>query len=56
MAWWRCTAATVVPVKALGLQAGRTTQGHRFEATVNPVVEMPMPTSYAEQLRATKAP
>jgi glycyl-tRNA synthetase beta chain len=24
--------ATVVPVKALGLSAGRTTQGHRFEA------------------------
>ena len=30
--------STVVPVKALGLTAGNTTQGHRFEATVSPVV------------------
>jgi glycyl-tRNA synthetase beta chain len=30
--------STVVPVKALGLTAGRTTQGHRFEAAVSPVV------------------
>ena len=29
---------TVVPVKALGLSAGHTTQGHRFEAAVSPVV------------------
>jgi glycyl-tRNA synthetase beta chain len=29
---------TVVPVKALGLTAGHTTQGHRFEAAVSPVV------------------
>ena len=29
---------TVVPVKALGLTAGNTTQGHRFEATLSPVV------------------
>ncbi len=29
---------TVVPVKALGLTAGRATQGHRFEAAVSPVV------------------
>ncbi len=28
----------VVPVSALGLQAGRSTQGHRFEAAVNPVL------------------
>jgi glycyl-tRNA synthetase beta chain len=27
----------VVPVQALGLQSGRTTQGHRFEAAVSPV-------------------
>ena len=27
----------VMPVHALGLQAGSTTQGHRFEATCNPV-------------------
>ena len=29
--------ASVVPVHALGLTAGNTTQGHRFEATVSPV-------------------
>jgi glycyl-tRNA synthetase beta chain len=29
---------TVVPVKALGLTAGNSTQGHRFEAKVSPVV------------------
>ncbi len=29
--------AEVVPVSALGLSAGRTTQGHRFEAAVSPV-------------------
>ena len=28
----------VVPVQALGLQSGNSTQGHRFEATVSPVV------------------
>jgi glycyl-tRNA synthetase beta chain len=28
----------VVPVKALGLTAGQSTQGHRFEAKVSPVV------------------
>jgi glycyl-tRNA synthetase beta chain len=30
--------ADVVPVRALGLDAGRQTQGHRFEAAVDPVV------------------
>ncbi|CAN1508020.1 GlyS Glycyl-tRNA synthetase, beta subunit [Burkholderiaceae bacterium] len=30
--------STVVPVKALGLTAGNSTQGHRFEARVSPVV------------------
>ncbi|WP_332751739.1 glycine--tRNA ligase subunit beta [Hydrogenophaga sp.] len=30
--------STVVPVKALGLKSGNTTHGHRFEATVSPVV------------------
>jgi glycyl-tRNA synthetase beta chain len=30
--------ADVVPVTALGLPAGRSTQGHRFEAAVNPVL------------------
>lgn len=30
--------SAVVPVTALGLKAGNTTQGHRFEAKVSPVV------------------
>jgi glycyl-tRNA synthetase beta chain len=30
--------AEVVPVRALGLEAGRQTRGHRFEAAVDPVV------------------
>jgi glycyl-tRNA synthetase beta chain len=30
--------STVVPIEALGLKAGNTTGGHRFEAAVNPVV------------------
>ncbi|MES2424069.1 MAG: glycine--tRNA ligase subunit beta [Pseudomonadota bacterium] len=30
--------STVVPVEALGLKAGNSTQGHRFEALVSPVV------------------
>jgi glycyl-tRNA synthetase beta chain len=30
--------SAVVPVKALGLQAGNSTHGHRFEAAVDPVV------------------
>lgn len=30
--------STVVPVKALGLTSGNSTQGHRFEAAVSPVV------------------
>jgi glycyl-tRNA synthetase beta chain len=30
--------STVVPVKALGLTSGNSTQGHRFEARVSPVV------------------
>ena len=30
--------ADVVPVKALGLEAGRQTRGHRFEAAVDPVM------------------
>jgi glycyl-tRNA synthetase beta chain len=28
----------VVPIQALGLNAGNSTQGHRFEATVSPIV------------------
>ncbi len=30
--------SAVVPVTALGLQAGSSTQGHRFEASISPVV------------------
>ncbi len=39
----------VVPVTALGLAAGRTTHGHRFEAAV-PVVTIPAADAYAEVL------
>ncbi len=42
--------ASVVPVTALGLQAGNSTQGHRFEASANPVV-LRDADSYAQQLR-----
>lgn len=40
----------VVPVKVLGLTAGNTTQGHRFEATVNPI-KLKDADCYAEQLK-----
>jgi glycyl-tRNA synthetase beta chain len=40
----------LISVKALGLTAGNTTQGHRFEAKVDPVV-IRNADSYAEQLR-----
>ncbi|MCZ2290357.1 MAG: glycine--tRNA ligase subunit beta [Burkholderiales bacterium] len=39
----------VVPVRALGLAAGRTTQGHRFEAA-KPVIELRDADHYAQQL------
>ena len=39
----------VVPVSALGLQAGRSTRGHRFEAAVDPV-PLRDADSYAAQL------
>jgi glycyl-tRNA synthetase beta chain len=42
--------ADVVPVSVLGLQAGRETQGHRFEARVSPVV-IQSADSYASQLK-----
>ena len=42
--------SSVVPVTALGLSAGNSTQGHRFEAKVNPVVFKDAD-SYARQLR-----
>ncbi|WP_291937438.1 glycine--tRNA ligase subunit beta [Limnohabitans sp.] len=41
---------TVVPVKALGLTAGNSTQGHRFEAQVSPVV-LPHADQYDEVLK-----
>jgi glycyl-tRNA synthetase beta chain len=41
--------STVVPVKALGLTAGNSTQGHRFEARVSPVV-LANADAYAETL------
>ncbi|MBL8314537.1 MAG: glycine--tRNA ligase subunit beta [Rubrivivax sp.] len=40
----------VVPVSALGLKAGRTTTGHRFEAAL-PVVAIRHAETYAQQLR-----
>ena len=45
---------TVVPVKALGLTAGCTTQGHRFEALVSPV-RVPHADQYAEVLHSDGA-
>jgi glycyl-tRNA synthetase beta chain len=44
----------IVPVSVLGLSAGRATQGHRFEARVNPVV-IRNADSYAEQLQTEGA-
>ncbi|MBI5331868.1 MAG: glycine--tRNA ligase subunit beta [Betaproteobacteria bacterium] len=41
--------AEVVPVSALGLNAGRTTQGHRFEA-ISPTVTIRDADSYASQM------
>ncbi len=44
----------VVAVTALGLTAGNQTQGHRFEATVSPVV-LKNADTYAEQLKTEGA-
>ncbi len=46
--------STVVPVRALGLQAGNSTHGHRFEARVDPVV-LPSADAYADTLAADGA-
>lgn len=46
--------ADIVPVSVLGLQAGRETQGHRFEAKVNPIV-LHNADSYAQQLHTEGA-
>ncbi|MDD0838993.1 glycine--tRNA ligase subunit beta [Curvibacter sp. HBC61] len=42
--------SSVVPVKVLGLSAGHTTQGHRFEAA-QPVVTLAHADDYADTLR-----
>jgi len=42
--------AAVVPVSALGLDAGRTTRGHRFEAKCDPIT-IPDADSYVQTLR-----
>ncbi|HEX5538641.1 MAG TPA: glycine--tRNA ligase subunit beta, partial [Methylophilaceae bacterium] len=46
--------ADVVPVTALGLAAGRQTQGHRFEAKV-PAITIQQADNYAEQLKTEGA-
>ncbi len=46
--------SSVVPVKALGLQAGNCTHGHRFEARIDPVV-LPSADAYADTLAADGA-
>ena len=42
--------AEVVPIQTLGLRAGRSTQGHRFEALQNPIT-LPNADAYAAQLK-----
>jgi len=44
----------IVPVTALGLAAGRTTHGHRFEAAHDPI-ELPRADDYAELLESQGA-
>jgi glycyl-tRNA synthetase beta chain len=44
----------VVPVRALGLEAGRSTHGHRFEAAIDPI-ELKDADHYARQLEAQGA-
>jgi glycyl-tRNA synthetase beta chain len=46
--------ADVVPISVLGLDAGRETQGHRFEAA-KPVVSIRDADSYAEQMKTEGA-
>ena len=46
--------SAVVPVKALGLSAGNSTQGHRFEARV-PAVVVPHADQYAQVLKTEGA-
>jgi glycyl-tRNA synthetase beta chain len=46
--------ADIVPISVLGLTVGRETQGHRFEASVSPVVVRDAD-SYAQQLESQGA-
>ncbi len=46
--------ADVVPLQAFGLHSGRSTRGHRFEASVNPVV-IEHANHYAERLASVGA-
>ena len=46
--------AEIVPIKVLGLNAGRETQGHRFEAKSNPIM-LKNADSYAQQLETEGA-
>ena len=46
--------ADIVPISILGLNAGRATHGHRFEASVDPVV-LPDADSYAVKLASEGA-
>jgi glycyl-tRNA synthetase beta chain len=46
--------STIVPVKVLGLKAGNSTHGHRFEASIDPVV-LKDADSYAKQLQGEGA-
>ena len=46
--------ADIVPIAVLGLEAGRNTHGHRFEAGVDPIV-LKDADSYAQQLAAEGA-
>ena len=45
---------TVVPISVLGLQSGNTTQGHRFEASISPIV-IKDADSYEAQLQSEGA-
>ena len=44
----------IVPITALGLTAGNTTQGHRFEAN-QPIITLKNADTYAEQLKSEGA-
>ncbi len=46
--------AEIVPVRVLGLAAGRKTQGHRFESRSSPIV-LADADSYAQQLESEGA-